>query len=407
MSNNNNNPVYSQLDKDHINNIDSSKALEEKIYQSLKADAAFQEYVSHFRGDCQDSFTKDFASFKADYELNAQSSFLKKQIIDTHFFREAQNVIWYIQQKKLFDLQCLWRAEKIEIPEIVITHQFNYWSRNIKNCHFISPITQDEVDLLQKYLESYSYDESLFTMNDWQNYDEYKKEHLGDPNSLSMPEWYHFYNMHRGTESLLLLPDYKSEQEDEWIHIGMHINDSNNADELLDEDEEDEATNNEEEYDPLDPPPFKTPPLTAPNDKRPFMFFEYDKIGDFIDKFEDSHLKEIHNIRHGFKEYCKVEKWDRMEFNDAIATLRYAGKNYPMQPYHCWRKGIIKLAQKFTNEEIIKNLPLVFDEYNQRRKLGIGHFISQQEWEFINNKKKFTDMFVNWYYLGKQHNEKK
>jgi hypothetical protein len=36
----------------------------------------------------------------------------------------ASKYLEIIQQKKLFDIQCLWRAEKLELKEISICYQF-------------------------------------------------------------------------------------------------------------------------------------------------------------------------------------------------------------------------------------------------------------------------------------------
>src|ERR1051325_4459109 len=50
---------------------------------------------------------------------------------DLQWVEDATDRLKEIQQKKLFDAQCLWRAEKLEIPEIKVTYDFYTWEGDI------------------------------------------------------------------------------------------------------------------------------------------------------------------------------------------------------------------------------------------------------------------------------------
>ncbi len=63
----------------------------------------------------------------------------------------------YIQQKKLFDAQCLWRAEQLDIPDIQICYDFMIWEKDILNCPFIDVLLGhlEVVDKRDIYSKSY------------------------------------------------------------------------------------------------------------------------------------------------------------------------------------------------------------------------------------------------------------
>ena len=52
----------------------------------------------------------------------------------------AEEHIWRIQQRKLFDLQCRWRAEEIKLDGVELTVDFRIWEKKIDECPFITPI---------------------------------------------------------------------------------------------------------------------------------------------------------------------------------------------------------------------------------------------------------------------------
>jgi hypothetical protein len=132
------------------------------------------------------------------------------------------------------------------------------------------------------------------------------------------------------------------------------------------------------------------------------LFSDYESFGKFIDKFEDATQKEIHALRRIDKENTTIGQWEMNDFRIAISILRYAGDEYEMQPYHCWRKGTIKLAREFENNQIAQALPLVFEEYELRMSMGIAPHLSRQEIEDIAVSKKNADRYNRWYNMGKQ-----
>ncbi|NJO68994.1 MAG: hypothetical protein HC830_06620 [Bacteroidetes bacterium] len=87
-------------------------------------------------------------------------------------FREnAEKLIKIILQKKLFNLQLLWRAEQIQIKEISFSSEFRFWAEHISDCPFIPPVTQQELEVMKKFYGIENYDYILsYSAFEWQDY---------------------------------------------------------------------------------------------------------------------------------------------------------------------------------------------------------------------------------------------
>ena len=150
----------------------------------------------------------------------------------------AAHHLWDIQQKKLFDLQCRWRAEQITLPGVRHTQEFRQWEKYIEYCPWLPPITADEVALYQAYLRSDAYEPSRNWR--WQDYDTFRRtaesdgdgdeddrdEDDGDGYEAAergaysvLPAWYRYHDAATGASSLLALPDVRGEKEAYYIGL--------------------------------------------------------------------------------------------------------------------------------------------------------------------------------------------
>jgi hypothetical protein len=260
---------------------------------------------------------------------------------------------------------------------------------------------------LKQYILSLSFDEPLFMPTDWQDYPLYKKEHLGDDESSSMPEWYHYYNMHRGTESLFLLPDIRGQKEEQYQNDGLRNMMDKNQDpftksDLIQKAGKKKSKKENEESDADDPAPYIPKEIIAPGDTRPWMKQNYKTdYTEFIDKFEDEKFKQVHEIRLRLSEN-KVDFFDSVELNDAMGILKLAGKKYPMEPYYLWREGIIRVAHKYKKEKIAEALPMVYKQYLFKIENNILPFINRQEMQDINRAKNFANDHKRWILRGRK-----
>ncbi len=389
-------PMYAEWEAMHYKKLEKKHQLTVKYFNEAIKNTKFREYLKPYREDTQNVFLKEYADFKAEYELSADKYFKQKQIKELQFHKTAEEMLWYIQQKKLFDLQCLWRAEQIQIKEIKICDDFAYWSADIKRCPFIDPITEQEAELLQQFVSSLSFEKPLFNNYNWQNYEDFAEEHKGDQEMLSMPEWYHFYNMHRGTEALMILPDIRGKKEEHYQQVAINyrltVSPHKRTAEPESEKEEDAALhiNENEEYDQDDPAPFQFEKIIAPDDKRPFLGRGINnEINDFINQFEDEKLKSIHQLRQRLNNReRKGEPFDNYRLQQAMQLLIDAGDNYPIDAYYDWRQAVLNLANKFERENIAKEIPIAYQQYKFRIESGIAPFLTRVEKNDILKKKK-------------------
>lgn len=156
----------------------------------------------------------------------------------------AAHDLWEIQQKKLFDLQCRWRAEDISLPGLRHTQQFRQWENYLEHCPWLPPITVAEVALYQDYLRSDAY---VPNQNwQWQDYDGFRRaaerangvdaayEAAYDADDAvspddgyraanralrrRLPAWYVYHNAATGAD-LLALPDVRGEKEAYYIGL--------------------------------------------------------------------------------------------------------------------------------------------------------------------------------------------
>lgn len=133
-----------------------------------------------------------------------------------------------ILHRKLFNAQCLWRANQLELP-LKSTWSIDKYRDNLFEATFLEPITQEELDTFIDYYLSDEYEpfDSLIA----QNHEKLLAYALGqkyhtpfeafdnilhpDPH---YPHWYGWYDRHFGTGDLVKLPDHRKEAEQVLIH---------------------------------------------------------------------------------------------------------------------------------------------------------------------------------------------
>ncbi len=152
--------------------------------------------------------------------------------IEIPFRQEAEECMLIIQHKKLFNIHCLWRAEKVRPAGADIVWDFHYWDGNLYQCPFLPPITEDEIDLLIRFLKESPaelLDDDILHYQ-WQNYEHFKVQYAEEEEieleefyrnyiliegmgGNTIPPWYNFYDTYMGTNGLLALPDLRYPKE--------------------------------------------------------------------------------------------------------------------------------------------------------------------------------------------------
>jgi len=263
---------------------------------------------------------------------------------------QAEECFWQIQQKKLFNLQCQWRAGSITLPGIDTTFDFMKWEHDIAHCPCLPPVTQDEVDLYIRYLHSPNCDVGgPRLLYNWQDYNTYKSSYQKEEEDI-LPSWYSFYDTYMGTTALLSLPDVKSEKEQFYRR-------------LL-------AQRKKEEQ--IKAGTYKEPPPYVP--PKPFLnYFDQKTLVRFVREFETSENQELFfNFQHVNYQPSREDEYLNERLETILHTILYKAKEHiPVEAHDDWRQAVIRAAEAYERKKIAEALPSVFEEYCFRLEAGI------------------------------------
>ena len=95
-----------------------AELIRQQTEDELKSNPAMQEYFSAFNEQSVEGFIRNYARKKAIYITQGPAIINNKEQEDLKFKFLAEDALWTIQQKKLFNLQCQWRAEQIKLKSI-------------------------------------------------------------------------------------------------------------------------------------------------------------------------------------------------------------------------------------------------------------------------------------------------
>src|SRR5689334_17752666 len=122
--------------------------------RELYGNARYWEFFKTFNEESVHEFITEYASRKAYYLINGNRLVTKKEREQFRFRDLAENCLWEIQQKKLFNMQVEWRAGLIELNDVEVTRDFYCWEKAIRKCNLITPVSANELSLYMDYLES-------------------------------------------------------------------------------------------------------------------------------------------------------------------------------------------------------------------------------------------------------------
>ena len=188
---------------------------EQQLHNEIAANNSMQAYLKKFTQSQVDSFLNSYVVYKKMWLQYAGDYVADQEEDPIKWVSDAHDHLGNIQQKKLFDMQCLWRAEKIELPGIYISADFRVWEHNILNCPFLEPISREDIDLYAQYLLHENPETGWWwgAEENWQEHDEIIEAYNTDNENRNFPEWYDFYNGRRGTGVNMTLPDIRGEKE--------------------------------------------------------------------------------------------------------------------------------------------------------------------------------------------------
>lgn len=265
----------------------------------------------------------------------------------------------WIKQKKLWDMQLQWRAERIDINEVEICYDFQYWGENIESCPFLPPITDREVELLKEYLRLEDSNEFYgYQVRDWQNYDDFMVKDEHDLYS-HCPEFYQYLDDHLFTSYLLNLPNLRGKKEEYYQDLARVQEKRDLEIKTL-----------------INP---KIPKVAQPVQKK--LFYDDEIAVKYAELFEkDKHYIELFKLWQN--SIVKLSDNDYLRYNDLIEivdTLKEAEIPVYMSANADWKIALENCVQKYENEMLIEQLDSVYEEYKmfEEMKITSGKSVKQ------------------------------
>ncbi len=300
---------------------------------------AVENWLSQFAAEDIPVFLAHYHRQRSNW-LNIGSYELKKKhdwlTID---MERAETVLFFIQQKKLFDLQCLWRAEQVEIPGIEHAAEFEDLEENIRSLDMLAPITEDELELLKKWLTDYTMSRRLYPEDGWQKYKRYVRNNK-EREDGSLPNLYNYMDFQTGTTSLWkLLPDIRGQKEEKYIFAAMDVRARF----------------------------YKAQTPETVLNHRPKFYVNDRKIIEFASAFEDHNTNQCRIAYDETAFHCEDH-----DLNFAIETLEHAQEPVAMDAHKDWRAAIKYAAWKYERKRLLPSLDVAFENYRFRLQMGIG-----------------------------------
>jgi hypothetical protein len=328
--------------KDGIANLIEEKELKIKWRNELESNPAVVDYFKSYYGNAMQGFLDNYLNTKYLYYTYGEKY---KEILERkrdNWINEAHKQLEYILQKKLFDIQCLWRAEQIVIDGVKISYDFKMWENDILNCQFLEPITKADIEMYQAFLTNSDLNPNNLDSFEWQDYDEIKTcyNSNNDDEDYFMPEWYEYHNTRTGNSSLLILSDIRGEKEN--FYIQLH-HDTENKKEAQD----------------------KVFPVIE-IDKRPFLSsFDKETIKFFVNTFEDNESQKK------YKYYAEgVKNYDDFDFQFILDSILDSDDFIPVESHYDIKQAISIAYNKYYLGKIAEHLPMAHEQYLFNKKMG-------------------------------------
>ncbi len=330
----------------------------ERIKRDLKTNPRYKEFYEEYHPWSIEHFIDEFSWRKARYIEQGKNFMESEEHYMLMFEREGAEHLREILQKRFFNFECLWRAEKIRIPEVEHTYDFVYWSHHLEECPFLSPITEDEVELYVEYVLGDRFEE--YPGTNWERLKRAMESDSGnDDDDDGYPEWFTIYDMRFGTGELIKLPDIRGEKEDFYLDI------------CFAEERKAYAEKRKSE-----PPPEGRPRIG---------YHDLEVLEKFIRRFEDTKLLRYFHIVENFD-----GRYADDEVDQAVDMLRWADETIPIEAANDWKDGIIKAADRYRRQKLAGGVRSAYKEYLMRlnSKVTLHEEENDDTWDVLRKKHK-------------------
>lgn len=180
--------------------------------------------------------------------------------------------------------------------------------------------------------------------------DKLRKSYQNERDSGNFPEWYEFYNIRRGTDTLMLLPDIRGQQEEFYMELYR-----------MEQREINRKTNAEKEQH---------------IDKRPWIAtYKKGDVAAFVSRFENNESRRLYN---GYNYFLnRINSKDDLAWE--LELLSEAEEPVPMQAHSDWKTAIKYAARIYERKKVAEALPQAWEQYRLNIDLGISFPVSGRE----------------------------
>ncbi|WP_046244134.1 hypothetical protein [Hymenobacter terrenus] len=348
---------YHDYHQQEANKHQQQALVDAQVAEDLMHNPRYDAFFAPYQPQVREQFVREYVSRRHLWTQfgNFCERHLARQL--TQFEEQAYVRLWDIQHKKLFDLQCEWRAELVAVPGVSTSADFDTLGGRIENCTVIPPITAAELEMYLEWVQEADYEDDLRDsggVRGWQQYDDVKaqldpeSDEAGQHSFLfgEVSEWYEFHNQRTGNGRLLRLPDLRGQKEEHYLNTWRAHNRA------------------EREANP-------TPPASPP-DPRP-AYIRYDEArklqGVFAQQFESAALN---RQRTSYETANPPSTWEDEELERVLSFLKDIDEPVSIAAGDDWRLALRQASYAFRKQKLLDSLPQAYEAYCQRQEWGIA-----------------------------------
>ncbi|NJN27687.1 MAG: hypothetical protein HC819_17825 [Cyclobacteriaceae bacterium] len=309
-----------------------------RITSEMKADERYISYFAPFEENSVNKFIEKYAEARTSLVVYGNFTKHRQESVIDDYHTGSWNALNEIQFKKLFDLECLWRAGQLtHLRDVQVTMDFSRISKNILLYDGIPQVSRADIELYQQYLRQEPR-QIVYSLN-YSYYPDYEDVKNCPDNADTNNEYLNFHNSLTGNNGLLLLPDVRGLKELKYLDAARDFNFSNT----------------------------KTKNANNPAQRitKKYLPRSDEELIRFGNHFGD---KKAVNFIIDRLNWIK-EKPDLI-FTWAFEYLRdIAPEMVPIEAHEDWKKGMYFAAIKHRNEKISCLLPVVYEEYLLKKEM--------------------------------------
>lgn len=324
---------------------------QEDFANDLRTNPRYQAFYKDYNPESIERFIESYASSKHHVYVMKSYYYKDAEHQQAQFLSSAERFLTIILQKKLFNLQCLWRSKQIDLPGIEYTKDFCYFEKHIWDCPYIEPITEEEIELATRFLLEEDDDTDEY-FEEWQNYEGFKiwdnEDDEDDKNdimksfnhdyytdAMPIPAFYIYYDNYFKTGHLLNLPDLRWESEKYYHDAVREENVRLHALETANQ-------------------PPKKPYV-------PDLWAYGEDSRKFIEACEDQTTKELFELKEKQVSF-RIDDGENEDLKFLI-ELHSKGENIALVPHTNWYDAISETANLVRRKKTAEMLPYAYEAY--------------------------------------------